>query len=120
MRFFISWAVVLIFFSCTSHNDNPDVSNIKVSLKTKRFEKDLFSIDSINMASQIDSIIALYPDFGENFIYTILNADPKWNPDTTANYLNGFVNAYKSLYDSAENIYKDFYLSEICVPYIIM
>lgn len=107
MRFIISLCIASVFFSC-SGNTNPDVSDIKINLSTERFEQDFFSIDSQHMTGQIDSLVARYPDFGENYLNTILNCDPSWSPDTTSNYLNGFIAAYKPLYDSVEQIFGDF------------
>jgi hypothetical protein len=77
-------------------------------LKTKRFEKDFFSLDTNIIASKIDTIIAGYPSFGENFMGVILAADPNWSKDTTAVYVKSFLSYYKTLYDTAEKIFSDF------------
>lgn len=108
MRFIISLGIVIVFFSCNGNNASPDVSNIKINLSTERFEQDFFSIDSTTIAKQLDPLIARYPDFGENYLNTILNVDLKWSADTTANYLNGFIKAYHPLYDTVEQIFGDF------------
>lgn len=95
-----------LFWSC--NNNGPDVSNIKVQLKTMRFEKGLFNIDTANFSQNLDKLIAAYPSFGENFLSTILNADPHWSADSTASYVHGFIMAYKPVYDSAATVFKDF------------
>ena len=108
MRLLISLALATVFFSCNTGNSTPDVSNIEIKLNTRRFDKELFSLDSNQMAQQLDPLIAKYPSFGENFLISILGADPKWNTDTTANYVKEFIAAYRPIYDTAEKIFSDF------------
>lgn len=103
---FLITAVLLI--SCNSNDKTPDVSNIKIELTTLRFENDLFSLDSLNFAANLDKLQAKYPSFGENFIYTVLGADPKWPADTVASYVSGFIHSYREIYDSSQLIFKDF------------
>ena len=108
MRSIISLLLLtVIFASCNSGNKIPDVSSIKIDLTTQRFEKDLFGLDTSNYQMQLDQLQAKYPSFGENFLNTVLNCDPKWPTDSIANYVHGFVRAYKSLYDTAEIVFKD-------------
>jgi hypothetical protein len=97
-----------LIFSCNNGNTTPDVSNIKIQLTTQRFEKDLFAIDTANFNAAFEQLIAKYPSFGENFLSTILGADPKWSNDSVASYAKGFVVAYKNVYDSSMHIFKDF------------
>lgn len=94
--------------SCNSGEKIPDVSNVKVSLSTQRFEKELFGLDSTNYTPALDKLLAAYPSFGENFLSMILGADPKWNTDSTAVYVKGFTAAYKNVYDTAMIVFKDF------------
>ena len=108
MRLLISLALATVFFSCNTGKGTPDVSNIEIKLNTKRFDKELFAIDSNQMVLQLDPLIAKYPSFGENFLISILGADPKWNTDTTANYVKEFIAAYRPIYDTAEKIFSDF------------
>lgn len=108
MRFLsVAMAGAVILLSCNSKK-TPDVSNIKVELSTQRFEKDFFAIDSNNVKSQIGAVLAKYPSFGENFISTILNVDPKWTGDTAASYVKGFLSSYKPVYDTSQKVFADF------------
>ena len=100
--------ITVFFFSCNTSDKIPDVSSIKIELTTQRFEKDLFSLDSANFNIQLDQLQAKYPSFGENFITTILGADPKWSPDSITSYVHGFVRAFKNVYDSTQVLFKDF------------
>ena len=107
MRLVISLGIVLLFFSCNNSN-NPDVSKISINISTKRFEKELFAIDSNQFQQQLSQVLSHYPAFGPNFLSTILNADTKWGADTTKEYVNGFIASYKNIYDTAEKIFSDF------------
>jgi hypothetical protein len=107
IAFVFLFASVLVF-SCNDADKTPDVSNIKIELNTMRFEKDLFTIDSSNYTANLDLLISKYPTFGENFLSTILNTDPKWPADSAADYVHGFTTAYRHVYDTAEIVFKDF------------
>ena len=85
--------ISIITASCNNGDKIPDVSSIKIELSTQRFEKDLFEMDTLNFTVQLDKLQAKYPSFGENFLTTILNCDPKWPADSTAMYVRGFMNA---------------------------
>ena len=97
-----------LFFSCNNGEKIPDVSGTKIELTTQRFEKDLLDLDTMNFVSQLDILQSRYPSFGENFISTILNCDPRWPADSTADYVHGFITAYKQVFDTAQIVFKDF------------
>lgn len=96
-----------LLFSCNS-NKMPDVSNIKVELTTRRFERDFFAMDTNRLVQQLDAVIAKYPSFGENFLATVLNVDPKWSGDTAVNYIKGFLSSYRQLFDTSQKVFADF------------
>ena len=109
MRLIASYLFITLFlFSCNTGDKIPDVSNIKIELSTQRFEKELFNLDTANFNAQLDQLQAKYPAFGENFITTILGADPKWSQDSITGYVHGFVRAFRNVYDSTQAIFKDF------------
>ncbi len=108
---FITIIAVLFFASC--NNDNtPNVANIKIAIKTQRFEEDLFKADTSNLITKLNKLQANYPSFGENFFAIILNINPAWSEDTVANYLQGFLTAYKPVYDSSKKVFFTFSLYE--------
>ena len=109
---FVFLVAACLLFSCNSAEKTPDVSAIKIELTTQRFEKELFGLDTANFTPGLDALQAKYPSFGENFLTTILNCDPKWSADTTAFYVRGFINAYKLVYDTAQIVFKDFSVYE--------
>ena len=97
-----------LLFSCNSNNKIPDVSNIKISLTTDRFERKLFDTTTTNLFTYILNLQSNGPSFTTTYLDTILNADPAWPADTVASYLNGFIKAYRPVYDSAEKLFTDF------------
>ena len=108
MRFIISLLLAVAFFSCKDSEKKPDVSAIKIDINTRRFERELFTLDTTNPGPQLDQLIAKYPSFGENFITTILSTDPRWSADSVNAYVHGFIASYRPVYDSAEKVFADF------------
>lgn len=105
--FIVASVAALLLFSC--HGDTtPDVSNIKMDLTTERFEKKLFDTTSSSLTNYLQQLQNTDPAFTNIFIYQVLGADPKWPADTTAAYVNLFVNSYRSIYNDAQKIFSDF------------
>jgi len=109
MRLFFVFAITCsLILSCKSSDHTPDVSKIKIELTSKRFEQELFKLNTVHYSTNLNQLIASYPFFGENFIATILNADPAWPADSVAGYVKGFTTAYKPVFDSAQKVFNDF------------
>ena len=109
MRFLlVAAALVFVCSACDSNEDAPDVSAIKVTLSTQRFEKDFFTMDSSRFAEGLEKLMVKYPGFGENFVATILNTDPKWSTDTALTYIKTFSAVYRVVYDSTQKVFADF------------
>jgi len=98
----------LVLFSCDNADKIPEVSNIKLNLTTDRFEKKLFDTTAASFTVYLQQLQNGAPAFTGYYLNEILNADPKWPADSTARYVNGFVKAYRSVYDSAEKLFRDF------------
>lgn len=109
MRYIVMIIATGIFLSsCKNNNLAPDVSKIPVVLSTERYEKDFFSLDSATLQEGLKKLTAKYPSFQNNFIYTILNVDPRWPADSALNYLKGFIGAYRPVFDSSQKVFADF------------
>ncbi|MEO8769288.1 MAG: hypothetical protein ABI402_04370 [Ferruginibacter sp.] len=108
MRRIISLLLLVLFFSCNDHSKAPDVSGIKINLSTRRFEKELFTLDTSKIDTKLEQLIAKYPSFGENFIGTILTTDPRWPRDSVNAYVRSFISTYMPVYDTAEKVFADF------------
>lgn len=64
--------VLTSIFLLTSCEQKPDISNIDVSIKIQRFERDLFSLDSTNLSAAVKQLQQQYPDFFELYVSQIM------------------------------------------------
>ena len=97
-----------LLFSCNNQEKIPDVSGIKINLSTERFEKKLFDTTSRNLFGYIRKLQGNDASFTTDYLIKILNVDPLWPIDSTASYVNGFIQAYRPVFDSAEKVFSDF------------
>jgi hypothetical protein len=108
MRVLIVSSIVALFFISCNNNKAPDVSDIKLNITTERFEKKLFDTTSQSLTNYLQQLQNNGSSFTGIFLTQILGADPRWAADSTAQYVNGFVNSYRTIYNDAEKIYNDF------------
>lgn len=110
-KFLFPFFAAVIFFSCKSNKNIPDVSSIKVNLETKRFEDDFFAIDTIKVAQSMKLVFEKYPDFLPLYTANILGLDldslliPN-NPQDEA--IRMFIHDYMPIKDSSDLLYKNF------------
>jgi hypothetical protein len=110
-KILISLYCVIFCFSCRSNKNIPDVSDIKVNLETKRYEQDFFSIDTMNIASSINSLLKKYPKFTPDFVENILGLDMDSlliPGNAQDNAIRLFIHDYRLVKDSSDLMYKDF------------
>lgn len=98
----------LLLCACQNKADQPDVSDIKINLVTERFEKNLFDTTSNNLLSYLVQVQQGTPTFTATYLRTILNVDPAWPIDTVASYVNGFIQAYRPVYEKSTELFGDF------------
>jgi hypothetical protein len=114
----ISYLQSLIFFlfifllsSCKTDENKrilPDISNIAVpEVKIQRFERDLFSMDTLHINESYARLSHTYPEFSDFFFNKILGGEQVKLPPMQNARL--FVNssAIKNLYDTCQIAYKD-------------
>ena len=104
--------VVLTFFAgCKSEkrDDLPDVSSISpIKLKIRRFEQDLFKLDTLKIASELPFLKSKYGEFANIFFDQILNStSAELAPQGEAAYVKGFIThpAVRKLYDTCQILY---------------
>ncbi|MBI3884038.1 MAG: hypothetical protein HY305_07510 [Sphingobacteriales bacterium] len=109
MRLTITALLISItFFSCKNRNNAPDVSDIKIDIKTERFDKDLFQTNTTNEIAKYQELQKKYPQFFNFFTTEVLGLNPNWPVDSSAKYLSEFTNSYRRVYDSSALLFNDF------------
>ncbi len=106
MKFFIAAFFCLILFSCNQKKPAPDVSNIKIDVQLKRFDKDLFSIDTNNIAASLNKLQQQYGSFLNDYLYNIMVLPPQ--PDSVAQKIKMFLHEYNYVYSSTEKQFSSF------------
>jgi hypothetical protein len=109
---FLFITIILLFNACRSDGNEPipDVSDIVVDLEIRRFEQDLFSIDTNNVAAELSELRTSYPQFSQLFLGQILGADdPRYAPSGPDAYIAGFIKhpSVRALYDTCMVVYED-------------
>lgn len=110
MRYFlIGWITTLLFISC-KNSEIPDVSSIKVNLKTERFESDFFSMDTTRLAASLQTLNQKYPEFLPAFIQNILglDMDSVLQGGEESGVVKMFIRDYQPLKDSSDALYSNF------------
>lgn len=97
--------ISLVFiFSCNDEKKGPDVSGVDVNITVKRFEKDLFAIDTSNVPASLDQLQEKYAGFLPIYLQGVLGvADPAQVPEQ----LRFFIRQGRSLYDSVSKKYSN-------------
>jgi hypothetical protein len=72
---YLFYALLLALFAvggCNHEERPPDVSNVKIALRTYRFDKDLYSIDTNRIGEGLQKLAAKYPDFLNYYLDTLM------------------------------------------------
>jgi hypothetical protein len=107
----ISFLFLLSFILSLSckNKTGPDVSNIKVDLQTVRFEKEFFSIDTLNTQASLQKIYDNHPGFFSDFTQHILGLPPVTDSGAQAiRAIKQFLHDYRPVYDSVMKVFPDF------------
>lgn len=122
----MSWKFAVILFAtillagCGNDNtfDVPNVDHIDVSVEIRRFEQDLFAVDTGNVAADLAGLESAYPEFSEvYFTYVLGSKNPQMAPQGHEAYVQGFLQhpAIQYLYDTTQMIYPN--LDEVKIEY---
>jgi len=103
---------ILFLASCAGSSEEqiPDVSDIQLSWELRRFERDLFQLDTQAVESGLAGLKARYPEFSEVFLSRVLQAtDERVAPEGEAAYVRGFITfpPLRRLYDTVQQVYAD-------------
>jgi hypothetical protein len=105
MNRFYLFAISVLFISCKTGKDKPDVSDIKVDIRIERFEQSFFKIDSNHIPEGLADLRNGFPRFYPFFMRDILQVNPM---DTVSfGIIRNLLGGYKSINDSIQAKYKD-------------
>ena len=110
--FFATILIALLLGACQTEEKRyiPDVSDISVDIEIRRFEQDLFSLDTSKMEEGLAGIQEKYPVFSDLFFNRILAAsDPQVAPEGSEAYIRGFIQhpPIQTLYDTCMIVYSE-------------
>ena len=108
VRIFSLVLTFIIVISCNKDKYNIDVSNIDVSIKIKRFEKDLFNMDPSEIENNIPMLEKKYNKFFQIFNYRIIEVGNSKNPEYPY-LLRLFASDYTNfkLYERTQEVFPD-------------
>jgi hypothetical protein len=86
--------LVLVSLGCNSADKAPDVSDIKVDLKTERFDKAFAAIDTNHIADGLKQLKAQFPDFTDFYLDTVLGLGVNGNYTDTNTAINQGVHSF--------------------------
>lgn len=107
------WTILLFMAGCqpaVEELERPDVSHIDLRTEIRRFERDLFTMDTLRMEEERLRLDSLYGEFATVFFSHILRSDDSLNaPAGPAEYLRGFIThkTTRHLYDTIQVVYPD-------------
>jgi hypothetical protein len=106
----------IFIYSCAPDDQVfiPDVSGIEANIPIRRFDVDLFRLDTNHMAVELAALEAKYPVFSDLFFSRLIGSkDSTIAPMGHEAYVKGFIThpGTRNLYDTVQIVYPD--LNEI-------
>jgi hypothetical protein len=106
MKIFIPLVFCLILVACNNEKPAPDVSNIKIDVQLKRFDRDLFAVDTNNVEASLTGLQQQYGSFVNDYLYNIMVLPPQ--PDSVTQKIKLFLHDYKYVYAESEKQFNNF------------
>ena len=108
----LSALICAAIISCThtSEDPRPDVSALPVDVEIRRFEQDLFTLDTLHLDREVARIDSSYGEFANLFFDRILGAsDTRIAPNGRTSHIGGFIThpSIRGLYDTIQIAYPD-------------
>jgi len=99
----------LSFSACQSFesaSNLPDVSEIEVNIAVKRFDKDLFELDTTKIGTSLENLVQKYPDFYTFFTQTLM----EWSDSSINQEVKEFISHpdIRTIYDDSQSTFADF------------
>jgi hypothetical protein len=94
-------AMVLPFIGCGG-NDTPDVSALPTITQVKRFDKDFFAIDTLQLDNSLNKLNQEYPHFFASYLTSVLGVNPADPQAEEA--IKAFIGSYKNISSVAQSV----------------
>ena len=109
LKSLITFVVFFMFLSCGNNPLDIDVSNVKVDLKVKRFDNDLFEAKQPFNETNLKGLNDNYGEFFNSFTNNIINIG-NIKSEEAQYHLNAFVNDpyIKEIKEKSSQLYGDF------------
>ena len=97
------FVVSLVLFACKGKSKGPDVSSVNVDVKLQRFDRDFFSIDTNNVAIELNKLYTKYPILTPIFTQNVLGLDSS----RTIEGVKNFIRLSKKLNDTVNIVFRN-------------
>jgi len=91
--------LAMVVTGCNSGEKAPDVSAIKVTLDTRRFDRDLAAIDTNKVAEGLQQLKTKYPDYLDFYLDTLMGFGLKGQYSDTADAIKKGMRVYLTFKD---------------------
>lgn len=111
MRYLYFILIGVLLAQCSSDKvDAPDVSELDGSFNLYRLEREIMSIDTNLVESQLAELYAKYPGFMELYIQRVMGFDDPKDPQAIQKNISGFVqdSNINLMYQATQILYSDF------------
>lgn len=103
MQTIIKLSIVFIstfIVSCGQKNEAPDVSKINATVQVERFEKDFFTMDTLDLDASLSRLQQTYGDFLNDYLFHILQSPPE--KDSVLSTVKRFLKDYAAVYIASQ------------------
>lgn len=108
-KLFAVLALFAFIASCKNNGEKkPDISNIKADVKILRFDRDFFSLDTLQVATSLQKLQQQYPSFLQNYFefYTPINLHVRQGV-ARETVVTDYIRSIKPMYDILAKKYSD-------------
>lgn len=109
----VLFSALIVLAGCSSPDsdiDRPDISGVTAEVEIRRFDRDLFALDTSNIQADRQELMERYGEFAELYFYQILGLnDPRIAPEGPDTFLTGLLTypTTRKLYDTIQIVYPD-------------
>jgi hypothetical protein len=100
-------ASALLLGACRGGSGTPDVSDIRINLQTVRYERDFFSMDTLDIPASLRKLRAADSGFTDLFVGQVLGIDPGDTSPGALEAYRRFLSGYRPLLDMSEQAVGD-------------